>query len=292
MLDAASSADSKKFFAVLDEIGDPNITDATGDMALEWIATSDNTLYPFLEREGLRGDGHEVRENACQIWLSTRLEMAEELLKRGALVDGPRGGSRWTPLMNAIIAHDPCDNTPMVKMLLKHGAKSNRINVSRLPGSEYAKTTTPLTMAAEDGRPETVTALLEGGAEPELTSDSWAGDDLTPLFAIALNNNPNHNAGPLGDFSDDAYDSSCDRADSALVSKFKLLLTVSNLDRELMPRTDYRTKDFVGITVEKVLEHRLGGGCTFSDCNGSGRVAEGRCLERMLGALLDFRKTR
>lgn len=87
---------------------------------LHWSESRRHTdnFYRFLEREGLYGDGHAVRANACQLWLGTRLEMAVELLKRGALVDGPRGESRWTPLMNAIIAHDSCDNTPMVNMLL------------------------------------------------------------------------------------------------------------------------------------------------------------------------------
>lgn len=106
-----------------------------------------------------------------------------------------------------------------------------------------------------------------------------------------LNSKPSDNAGPLGNFYDNAYDSSCDRADSAIVAKFKLLLPISKLDKELTARTDYKTKDYVGMTVQGVLEHRLGGGCTFSDCNGAERVAQGRCLERMLGALLDFRNT-
>ncbi|NKQ70981.1 hypothetical protein C3Y89_11455 [Rhizobium sp. UPM1132] len=289
LLAAASTGDETAFNILLAGLDDPNVTDATGVTALVRLAYSGDNFLTFLRAKGLLDASYHYPDNSCQLWLDTRMRMASTLLKKGASIDGVSGPG-WTPMMQAVIANDRCDNTPFVKFLLQHGANADNVHVENFDSGP--RTSTPLMMAVDDGRPSTVSALLAGPipANPNLTSDSWSGRDLRPIFALALSDDPDENSGPLGQFSDPNLDGGCRDADSGSVAKFRLLLPVSDLTRKLATANDPHDSRFVGHTIHEVLAMRLGGGCTFSDCTGAGRDSKGVCLERMMGALTEFEK--
>jgi hypothetical protein len=289
LLAAASKGDETAFNILLAGLDDPNVTDATGVTALVRLAYSGDNFLAFLRAKGLLDANYHYPDNSCQLWLDTRLRMASTLLKKGASIDGASGPG-WTPMMQAVIANDRCDNTPFVKFLLQHGANADNVHVENFDSGP--STSTPLMMAVDDGRPNTVSALLAAPipANPNLTSDSWSGRDLQPIFALALSDYPDENSGPLGRFSDPHLDKACRDADSGRVAKFRLLLPVSDLTRKLAAANEPHDSGFVGHTIQEVLAMRLGGGCTFSDCNGAERDPKGACLERMLGALTEFEK--
>lgn len=279
LMDAAYSGDEKRFYKLLESIGDPNTTDAYGSVALERVATTYNNFFKFLELTQLTDANGNIPDSACHIWTKTRVRMAKSLLAAGANVDGPVGAS-WTPLMSAVTADSQCDNTAMVEVLLDKGAEPNHLVTNRLSRSTSVRS--PLMMAVEAGPVATVKSLLAHGANASLAANAWSGDDLTPLFALAVDPDPTLDRSGLLISSNQG----CWSTDNANTEKFRLLLPHTKLSSVLGPRDDYRTRDYVGMTVRGVLEKRLGGGCNFSTCDGQGRAGEDRCLERLLGALL------
>lgn len=277
LMKAAREANEPLFNSLLSEIGDANTRDGSGSSALQSIAGSKFSLFQSATgmeqpRPGETYDG--LLKRACSIWIETRLRMARTLLARGARVDGD-GGLSWTPLMTAV-SYESCDDTAMVQLLLDSGAAPNHIYRSDLDGAIYLHT--PLMLAVDSGLPATVAMLLKKGADPNRRSDSFSGKNVTPLMAVALDDSPSDTKG----FHDSS--ASCWDTDNVKVAKFRLLATVSDLGTRV-DSSDYRTKEFVNLTVEGILKQRLGGGCNNSKCDGTGRTGPGRCLERMLGAL-------
>jgi hypothetical protein len=284
LMSAAYAADEKRFYQLLKVVGDPNTSDASGDVLLQGVATTHNNFDIFVERSGLKSADGGSSASACEAWIDARVRMAETLLKEGARPDGRQEAS-WTPLMSAVTADAQCDNTRMVDTLLKSKADPNHLYVSNISGT--ASVHNALMIAVQDGRPPTVRALLLSGADANAKVDAWDSSGLTPIFALATDNNPDRN-GTLLDFSDPGLDESCWDTDNAKVAKFRLLVPYTRLSTTLHP-SDYQNKEFEGLTVEGVLKKRLGGGCTLSTCDGSERDSRGRCLERMLGALRAYK---
>ncbi len=280
VMSAAYRAQEKEFYSLLDEIGDPNTRDDSSTSLLERIATTYNNFgYFYREAEKVPDSPSPARTTIlCRQWMEARLRMARVALRLGALVDGEPGPG-WTPLMSAVTKNEDCDNTEMVRLLLDNGASPNHVYIS---GKDRQHATTPLMIAIDSGSVDTVRTLLEKGADPNQPADGRSGDALTSLFALALTGQPSSS---IFDSLEEGFDTSCMHRDNSKVAKFRLLLEKSRLDFRLGTRTDYRGKDFSGMTVKEVLEKRLGGACFFSDCEGYGRAGPERCLERMLGAL-------
>jgi hypothetical protein len=278
LMKAAREANESSFNSLLNQIGDANTRDGSGNNALERIADADFYLFQSavgMEQPRPGEDYDDLIKRVCSIWMETRLRMVRTLLARGARVDAD-GGVGWTPLMTAVGYDEHCDETPIVQLLLDSGGAPNHVYRSDVDGTIYLDTL--LMHAVEFGLPTTVDVLLKKGADPNMRSDSGSGRNITPLMALALDDSPSDTKG----FPDSS--GSCWDTDNVKVAKFRLLAKVSDLDLKVQS-SDYRTRDFANLTVERVLRKRLGGGCNNSSCDGKGRAGPERCLERMLGAL-------
>jgi ankyrin repeat protein len=277
LIRAAYAADEQTFNDLLRVIDDANTMNGEGSTPLAAIAVSGNNFDGFNQRFGPKAAGEtddEYHQLVCKAWVSIRARMAKELFRLGARADG-QGGNSWTPLMNAVTDGSRCGNETMVELLLKNGAAANQVYLSRYSDDDPSKHPwTPLWQAvrhgfleSDDGSISSVSLLLRSGADPNLRIEG-----MTPILALAVDSQP--------DWVGQGGDSSCWSSDNSKVALFRVLAAKSDLSVALNSKDEFN-----GLTVRKILERRLGGGCKQAQCEGVGRAGRERCLERMLGAL-------
>ena len=123
--------------------------------------------------------------------------LVEFLMENGAYVNHPAADTGETPLHAALSKANRWKYTPLVKLLLAHGADPNR---ATLPGRETGafmrdcrtKGETPLHRAAAFGNEEDIEALLAAGARADATDAngdtplSWASWYLRPGSVLGL----------------------------------------------------------------------------------------------------------
>ena len=161
VLEAAKRGDVESVRAELRSGGDVNAAEGDGFTALHWAAKrGDEELAGVLLSAGAdfrattRLGAHQPLHVAAA---AGEAEVAEALLSAGAPVSAPTGtGAR--PIHYAAAS----GSAAIVETLASHGADVNAVE----PGWGQ----TPLMFAAGVGRPETVGALLEAGADPAVTA--------------------------------------------------------------------------------------------------------------------------
>ena len=161
VLEAAKRGDVESVRAELRSGGDVNAAEGDGFTALHWAAKrGDAELAGVLLSAGAdfrattRLGAHQPLHVAAA---AGEAEVAEALLSAGAPVSAPTGtGAR--PIHYAAAS----GSAAIVETLASHGADVNAVE----PGWGQ----TPLMFAAGVGRPETVGALLEAGADPAVTA--------------------------------------------------------------------------------------------------------------------------
>ncbi|MBX2873561.1 MAG: ankyrin repeat domain-containing protein [Saprospiraceae bacterium] len=135
-------------------------------------------------------------------------QLCQYLIEQGADVNAALEGSGETPLHASISAANRASSPVIVKLLLANGAKPN---VATVPGQETGsfmrdvrtRGETPLHRAAAFASAETITLLLEAGADKsrqDTNGDSpisWASWHLRPGSILALLAYGEHRIHPL-----------------------------------------------------------------------------------------------
>ena len=177
----AQNGDLETLAAILRYCDDP-FSDEEG----EYLTTPYTAVISGCERNARNGEGSEAHEAMLQMFLQRKHpmpkiltecksylyhvpEMTRQLLEHGLDPNLP-DWQRRTPL------HDLCKGhryirqaAELVRMFLEFGADVNAI--------DEEDRSTPLGIAAREGRTELVELLLEAGADPEVAGAPWA----TPL---------------------------------------------------------------------------------------------------------------
>ncbi len=166
---ACSAGSLEEVRQLLDEGADPNSADEHGCGTLL-------TFHPeMVELLLSRGANPNTQKN--QVGASVlaglayvnQLDCVRALLRAGAHVDRGREESGETPLHHALVSRTS-DRTPLVKLLLDHGANPNAKTKAGIYSFNYGgdlrtRAETPLHRAAAYSPAETITLLLEAGAD-------------------------------------------------------------------------------------------------------------------------------
>jgi uncharacterized protein len=157
---------------LLDLGADPNATDEHGSGTL---LTFDPAMIGYLLSRGA-DPNIQTNENGASVLAGlayvNELECVRVLLRAGADPNRGRDDSGETPLHHALATSEP-DRTPLVKLLLEHGANPNSRTKPCVPSCNFwrdARTRgeTPLHRAAAFSPRETIELLLAAGADRAL----------------------------------------------------------------------------------------------------------------------------
>jgi uncharacterized protein len=178
--------------------GNPATTTVDGSPLIVWCAYyGDVSAIRFLiaSGESLSSLGENLDLNGAAYHGHWRL--CEYLLENGAAVNHPLAETGETPLHAALSKANRWKYTPVVRLLLAHGADPN---LATIPGRETGgfmrdcrtKGETPLHRAAAFGNEEDIQALIDAGARVDAldaNGDSplgWASWYLRPGAILGL----------------------------------------------------------------------------------------------------------
>jgi cytohesin len=181
---ACSAGDLGEVRRLLDAGADPNSADEQGSGTL---LTFHPEILEYLLSHGA-DPGIQTNENGASVLAGlahvNQLECVRVLLGAGADANRGREASGETPLHHALVARSS-DRSPLVKLLLEHGADPNArtkpgISSFNYGGDLRTRGETPLHRAAAYSSAETIKLLLAAGADPairDINGDSpatWA----------------------------------------------------------------------------------------------------------------------
>ncbi len=178
--------------------GQPATANAEGVPLIQWCAYyGDVSAIRFLiaSGESLATLGENLDLNGASYHGHWRL--CEYLIENGAQVNHPLRDTGETPLHAALSKANRWKYTPLVKLLLAHGADPNRATI---PGQETGsfmrdcrtKGETPLHRAAAFGNEEDIRLLIAAGAKLDALDAhgdsplSWASWHLRPGAVLGL----------------------------------------------------------------------------------------------------------
>jgi ankyrin repeat protein len=169
---------------LLDAGANPNATDEHGSGTL---LTFHPAMIEYLLSRGA-DPAIQTNENGASVLAGlshvNQLECVRVLLRAGADANHGREASGETPLHHALVTRSS-DRSPLVKLLLDHGADPNARTKPGIMSFNYGpdvrtRGETPLHRAAAYSPAETITLLLAAGADPtirDINGDSpftWA----------------------------------------------------------------------------------------------------------------------
>lgn len=203
---ASFAGDLDEVRRLLESGADPNATDEHGSGIL---LTFHPAVIEYLLSCGA-DPNIQTNENGASVLAGlayvNKLECVRILLRAGADPNRGRDESGETPLHHALAKSEP-DRTPLVKLLLDHGADPNARTKPGIPSSNFWRDTrtrgeTPLHRAAAFSPPETIKLLLAVGADRALrdvNGDSplgWASWHLRdrPIIDLLNPETNGHNA--------------------------------------------------------------------------------------------------
>ena len=203
---ASFAGDLDEVRRLLDSGADPNATDAHGSGTL---LTFHPAIIEYLLSRGA-DPNTQTNENGASVLAGlayvNELECVRILLRAGADPNRGRDVSGETPLHHALATSEP-GRTPLVKLLLGHGADPNARTKPGVPSYNFwrdARTRgeTPLHRAAAFSPRETIELLLAAGADRALrdvNGDSplgWASWHLRgrPIIDLLNPETNGHNA--------------------------------------------------------------------------------------------------
>jgi ankyrin repeat protein len=166
---ACSAGDLDEVRRLLDSGADPNSTDEHGSGTL---LTFDPMMIEYLLSRGANPN-IQTNENGASVLAGlayvNQIECVRILLRAGADANRGRDASGETPLHHAL-AKIAADRSPLVKLLLDHGADPNaktKLGIGSCNFWRDARTRgeTPLHRAAAYGPVETIKLLLAAGAD-------------------------------------------------------------------------------------------------------------------------------
>lgn len=195
---ACSAGNLEEARRLLDEGADPNSTDEHGCGTLL-------AFHPAIVEYLLsRGADPNIQKNQvgasvlAGLAYANQLDCVRLLLRAGARVNEGREESGETPLHHALVSRLP-DRTPLVELLLEHGADPNArtkpgISSFNYGGDLRTRGETPLHRAAAYSPAETIALLTAAGADltiRDINGDSpitwalWHLRDKSVLNALA-----------------------------------------------------------------------------------------------------------
>lgn len=189
---AAHNADVDLVKRLLRAGANPNARNDYGSTPLlEAAETGNAEIIEALLKAGadVESPNAEGQTALMTVARTNHIEAAKVLIKRGANVNAREQWRGQTALMWASAQSQP----EMVRLLIKHGADVNaRSAIRQWPRNVTAEPRaqnrpngglTPLLFAAREGCAECAKALIEGGADINLTDP----DNITPLLMATLN---------------------------------------------------------------------------------------------------------
>jgi len=176
--------------------GSATVRDAKGVSLLQWCAYyGDVSAIRFLlgHGESLTALGENFDLNGAAFHGHWRL--CQFLLENGARADHPLPDTGETPLHAALCKADRPSSTPVVRVLLAHGADPNLPTKPSVPTDAFMRDCrtsgeTPLHRAAAYGSEEAIQLLLDAGAKVDTkdmnddTPLSWASRHLRPATVL------------------------------------------------------------------------------------------------------------
>jgi hypothetical protein len=227
LTEAIQANDFTKYQRLIQAVGDPNSVDFSQYSPIG--VTLNDVGAPSLGFSDDTPAQKQANEQACDLWVEVRLQIASDLVKRGADVNfgGPSG---WTPLMGAAFGPSECVGTRFADFLIANKADLNR----RVRASATALS---MTVGSSYNIP-VLRKLLEAGADADLRDEFG----LTPIMSMVY--------WGLNDVSD------CeDNYESQWTVAFKLLQAYSDMSLT-MPLQDNPGDRTSGKTVEAYLRER------------------------------------
>ena len=197
MLDRIADGRTDMVFDYLAQGHPANSKDKQGVSLIQWCAYyGDVSAIRFLlaNGESLESLGENFDLNGAAFHGHWRL--CQFLLEKGADVNHPLPDTGETPLHAALCKVDSIVSTPLVRILLAHGANPNAVTKPRVETGSFMRDTwtkgeTPLHRAAAFCNGEVIQLLIDAGATidaKDMHGDSplaWASWHHRPAFILA-----------------------------------------------------------------------------------------------------------